>query len=36
MFHSDLSYTQAEKATLFTLEGKAFLNSYVDALNFVK
>lgn len=36
MFKSDMSFNQNEKAQIFTLEGKAFFNSYLDALNFVR
>ncbi len=31
-----MSHIQKEKAQIFTLDAKAFFNSYLDALNFVK
>jgi hypothetical protein len=36
MFKKDISFNQQEKAQIFTLEAKAFFQSYIDALNFVK
>jgi len=36
MFRADMSFNQQEKANIFALEAKAFFQSYVDALNFVK
>lgn len=36
MFKKDISFTQQEKAQLFTLDAKAFFQSYLEAFNFVK
>jgi hypothetical protein len=36
MFHSDISFTQREKAEQFLLDAKAFFISYKDAFEFIK
>ena len=36
MFHSDISYTQKQKAELFSMDAKSFMISYKDAFDFLK
>ena len=36
MFHSDVSFSQKEKADQFGLDAKAFITSYRDAFDFVR
>lgn len=36
MFHSDISFSQNEKAIQFSEDAKTFFNSYKDALKYVR
>jgi hypothetical protein len=36
MFHTDISFSQKEKAEQFGLDAKAFITSYKDAIDFVR
>ena len=36
MFHSDISFTQKEKAEMFLMDAKSFMISYKDAFDFVR
>jgi hypothetical protein len=36
MFHSDVSFSQKEKAELFGRDAKAFITTYREAFDFVR